>query len=340
MTQEIRNGYMPHGSREAQNRPDNSYASQTSGGKGATMQFARDSAQGARREFDFAGARRKREGRSGDTGRIRSRGRAKIGEVRKEAGRRRRLVEKRRGILLALGVIAMFVLTLLLIYKLLFVVNDITVVGEGIYSAEELVNASGVSVGENLYSFRASSVEKSVTFNCPYIKDVELDRQMPDKVTLSVSEDKPVYYAIVFGEYKLLSEGLRVLESVSSPEELPEGLIRLRLPALAYSVEGRVIKFVNEKRERGIREVLAVTLESVLVEKITTIDLRDQFDITMVCEGKTKLVIGDSERLSHKLKTASKVLEDDMFKTENKIRVDLTTEGKTGVIIDNLMELE
>ncbi|MBR6808538.1 MAG: FtsQ-type POTRA domain-containing protein [Clostridia bacterium] len=272
--------------------------------------------------------------------RISARGKEKLSEARREAGERRKFIKRKRGLVLFLIILVLFVMMMLAVYKLVFVVKNIEITGNGKYSVEELLEASGIGEGVNLYSFRASSVENNITLNCPYIKSVEVDRTMPGDVKITVVEDKAVFYVDVFGEYKILSDNLRVLETLNDTEEVPKGLIKLKLPQIKYAVTGRVITFAGEKRDRDIRDILQNMMNSPLAERVTLVDVRDQFDITMVVDGKFKLVFGDDENVLYKLKTASKVLEDDMFKTDNKVKIDLTTDGKTGVIIDNLMELE
>lgn len=272
--------------------------------------------------------------------RMESKGRERFGEVRRSAGERRRFVKRRRGLLMSLAVLCFSVLVILLIYQFVFVVSDVTVVGEGIYSSETLLEASGVRQGVNLYSFRASTVEKRLTLSCPYIKEVEIDRRVPNNVTITVFEDRPVYYAVIFGEYKILSEGLRVLDSFADKASVPEGLVKLNLPSVSYSISGRVLRLADEKRERGVRDVLATIGASALCTRITMIDLRDQFDMYAVCDSQFKLMLGKEASLEYKLNVAAKVLEDEMFLTDDKLIVDLTTDGKTGVIVDNLMEVE
>ncbi len=267
-------------------------------------------------------------------------GKAKYGEARKAANERRKSVLRRRWFKFALAVTILVLLMMFMVYKLIFVVGDIAVVGEGIYKAEELLEASGISSGMNLYSFRASTVAKNITLRCPYICGVDVNREIPNKVTITVIEDKAMYFAVVFGEYKILSENLRVLETVPSREEVPEGLIKLKLPTLSYSVAGRVVEFANAKRERGIREALSIAMASQIRGKLTMIDLRDPFDVSMVCEGKFKLILGDTSELEYKLKIAGKVLENEMFDTEDKYKIDLTIDGKTGVVPDELIEVE
>ncbi len=266
--------------------------------------------------------------------------REKYGEARREAGERRRAILRRRWILLALASLAVLATLMFFGYKFIFVIKNVTVNGEGIYSAETILEASGVGEGVNLYSFRASTVEKNITLRCPYIGSVDVDRQIPNRMTITVKEDSPRYYAVIFGEYKLLSAKLRVLGEVESAEDLPQGLVKLKLPAVSYSVAGRVIKFADPKRERSVRNVLTVAEESGIKDKLTMIDLRDQFDMSMVCDAKQKLMVGSEDDLEYKLKIAEKILENEMFESDTKYKIDFTVDGKTGVVPDELIEVE
>lgn len=308
-----------------------------------TRQFAADfyDSEGTIRFVNMRSRRKRPEdGGMSNTGRIRSRGKAGLGEARKQAGEKRKNVERRRGLFFGVTILLMFLAIVFLIYKFVFVVNSITVEGTDKYTAEEIIEASGLHTGINLYSFRESTVVKRITLACPYITSVDVKRHVPSKVTLVVVEDVPKYYADIFGEYKILSEGLRVLDTVEDAEQLPGGLIKLKLPSVSYSVEGRVIQFASPQRERGIRDLLTAIIGSDISSRVTAIDISDRFDISVVCDSKYKLILGSAERADMQLKTAAAVLQDEMFTTDNKIRVDLTTDGKTGVVIDNLMDLE
>ncbi len=263
-----------------------------------------------------------------------------VDDARKRASARRKFIERRRGLLLALTIILFTVLFVFGFYKLVFVVRNINVEGNLTYAAEEIIEASGVKKGLNLFSFRASTTDSNVTFGCPYVEHVEVKRSPPGTVTLKVIEDVPSYYADIFGQTVILSDGLRVLDTLAEGEPVPDALIRLKLPAVSYSVEGRLIGFVGEKDERSIRATLEAAAESDLCERITTIDLRDLYNIEASCDGKYLLVFGSSTDIDVKLATAAKVLEDPMFESGNKARINLSDPSKTSAVFDGTVVID
>ena len=284
--------------------------------------------------------RKRDRGQSSDNSeKVARRGKAKVGEARREAEQRKRFIERRRGLVLAVICILLFAAVVGIIYRLVFVVKSINIIGSEHYTKEEIISSAGIAEGINLYSFRASSVVSSITLRCPYISDVTLERRIPSTVNITAEEDTPAYYATIYGEYKLLSAGLRVLETVDA-EEIPEGLLKLKLPTVSYAVAGRRLEFDSEKRDGDINELLKAVRESELADRITVIDLRDRYYVSMICDSKYKLIIGENTDVDSKLRVAAKVLLDEMFSTDNKFRIDLTVRGKTGVVMDNLLDVE
>ena len=263
-----------------------------------------------------------------------------MGEARRQAASRRRFIEHRRGIILAV-LITLFTFGLLFgIYKLAFVVRSVTVTGNETYGEEEIIEASGVRRGINLYSFRASTAEAQISFKCPYVGEVEVKRTVPSSVALTVTEDKAVFYADIFGKIAVLSEWLRVLESSEAENASVEGLIKLKLPGISYAVEGRELRFADSKDEKAVRATLEAVMASALSGRIGSVDMTDTFSITASCDGKYLLVIGNSSDVDVKLKAAAKVLEDEIFSSGNKARLDLTDVTQTSVVFDNTIKLD
>ncbi|MBQ7474682.1 MAG: FtsQ-type POTRA domain-containing protein [Clostridia bacterium] len=299
-----------------------------------TYKVGFDSPEGGRVSGGATFAARPRDGGMND------RKRDDIDDARKKAADRRRFVIRKRGWLLALMVILFTVLLLFLGYKFIFVVRSISVDGSTTYSAEEIIEASGVRFGLNLFSFRASAANSRVTFRCPYVESVKVKRTVPSTVTLTVTEDVPRYTVEIFGEVKIISDGLRVLGTVREGDAVPEGLIRLKLPAVEYSVEGRLLGFADAKDDRAVRTTLEALEDSELSERVSSVDFRNPFGITAACDGKYLLIVGNSTDVDKKLKAASLVLEDQVFSEGTPARIDLSDTTKASVVFDDTISFD
>ena len=226
------------------------------------------------------------------------------------------------------------------VYKLMYVIDTIDVTGVQRYSAEDILAATGVEEGANLYSFSSRLAENAVTLRYPYVQSLDVERQAPSLIRMTVTEDTAVFYAEIYGEIRALSATLRVLDRVGEEEIDELGLIHLRMPAVESAMAGRVITFQEEKHMRQIRESLAQLLSSPLCERITSVDLRNPYNLSMVADKRFLLEFGDTADMGVKMKVANAVLSDDLFKTDVKAQIDLSVTSSTSVILDNQLDLD
>lgn len=265
---------------------------------------------------------------------------AKRLEAYRLAQRRRAMTRLRRGIAVTL-LLALFVtLAGALAYRLFCGIREIRVEGVSRYSPQEIVDAAGLAPDAHLYSFSSRVVQSDVTLRCPYVRTLAVERQAPGTVLFTVEEDTAVFYASLYGEYRVLSGTLRVLDAVEEAQAQEEKLIQLRLPPVREAVAGRVIVFADERFSRQIRQIVGEAAASGLRERITTIDLRRPYNLRMVCDHQYLLDFGNAEDVAVKLRIAEAVLAESVFQTSIRAQIDLSTTSSTSVILDDQIQLE
>lgn len=225
-------------------------------------------------------------------------------------------------------------------YKLIYVIDGVTVTGSQKYSDAQILEASGVQIGDNLYSFKASEAEARVTLRYPYVRQLQVQRTAPSSVLFQITEDTAVYYAEIYGDVYELSDSLRVLNRTDAASARDCGLIRLRLPAVDSAVAGRVLSFSEEKYSMQIRKVLSQLKLTTLMSRITSVDCRNPNYLQIICDEQFRLDFGSLDDIEVKLKIAQAVLEDDLFNTGVKASVDLTSTGATSVVLDDQLEMD
>jgi len=169
-----------------------------------------------------------------------------------------------------------------------FRVSTINVSGNAIYSVEEIIAASGIEKGRNLYELNHALIEKNIILKYPFIKEVELNREIPSTVELVITEDIPAYYTDVYGEYLVLSEDLRVMAIYESREELLSDngeLILIVTPKISTAIVGEPIRFAKDSSETLIKDIIACIENSHINGEVNVIDFSDKFDIVVVCRG-------------------------------------------------------
>ncbi len=259
-----------------------------------------------------------------------------------EAARRTAAKGRRRSILRALAtfllVMCVFVLLLTVIYKFIFVISDISVAGNSRYSSGEITEASGVNTGDNLYSFSSRIAGEKVHLTLPYVKSFEVRRDIPNRITFTVEEYEARFYAYVYGQRCILSDDLTVLELAPGTDRC-EGLCYLSLPSVREAVCGKKLVFRTQLDEEHVYATVESMIRSELADRITALLLENTYALSMECDSKYYLNFGNYSDCDIKLRVASVVLKDEMFKTENKMRIDLTKNSETTVIIDNTLVL-
>ncbi|MGN1410512.1 MAG: cell division protein FtsQ/DivIB, partial [Eubacteriales bacterium] len=273
---------------------------------------------------------------------IEERGRTDEQIAKQRAIARKRFYDHKNTIITALVVVIVLAVFVVTAYKLVFVIDTFSASGSGIYDESEILASSGISLGDNLYSFDKETVSADITFRCPYIKSAEITRTLPRSVSIALEDDSELYFADIWGEYVILSPSLRVLGTIDRGQAREKGLIELVLPAVSYSVSGRAVEFVSARDERFIRNILTEVMSSELFAGgiIDKIDLSDEYAITMQAQSKYILKFGSETDCDLKLRMAYRTIDKLAEENTSPAKIDLTTVGEASVRFDMQLELD
>jgi len=245
--------------------------------------------------------------------------------AKRQAIARKKFTENRHALITAFLLLLVTVLFIGFVYFAFFVIADVEVEGSELYPADEVVEAAGFAVGDNLYSFHAGQAEELILFHCPGIRTAQISRTVPNAVDIVLTDDVPVYYADIYGDLAVLSSGLRVLGFTDEETAEADGLTKLVLPAVSGSVAGRVVSFTQERDERYVRSVLAAAEASALYTegRIDKIDVSDGHNVKVICDGMYILQLGSEKDTDLKLRMAYKTIGDSSFDRAIPARIDL-----------------
>ncbi len=257
----------------------------------------------------------------------------------KRALRGRKLRKIRDAVISVVLIIAVVAVLFTVVYRLMFVISDIKVEGAVIYTNEEIIAASGISEGDHLYSFRNSAAEKMIILRCPAVGSVTVDKVAPSTVNLYVTEEPITFYADFYGEYREMSENLRVLYATNREKARENGLIYLRLPTASKAYSGKTAEYSGIRNDSYIYDVTKAIRGSELRDRIKGIDLRNKYAITLNCDGRYRIDLGDSMGLGTKLKIVAGVLEDPMFTADTKATIDVSDMTAASVITDANLDM-
>ena len=71
---------------------------------------------------------------------------------------------------------------------LFFKVDTITVTGNSRYTANQIIEASGIETGDNMFFLNKYHASERITAALPYVETVRISRQLPDTLVVTVTE--------------------------------------------------------------------------------------------------------------------------------------------------------
>ncbi|MBQ2697046.1 MAG: FtsQ-type POTRA domain-containing protein, partial [Clostridia bacterium] len=196
---------------------------------------------------------------------------------RKKAARRRL---RRRLLLLALLALLIGSSALLVYGVKSLPVRLIEVEGDSPYSEGVLLETAALSTGQPLLTLPVQRMERSLLTALPWLREVDIDRRLPDRVILRVTPEQPVLRAESAGEEYLVTAEDKIL---GQAEEMPDAD---RLPLLLGDFTGvqiaEKLTFAEENDSGIYVDIFAALQDNNLLEDTRRIDLRSLAPVIVV----------------------------------------------------------
>ncbi len=258
-------------------------------------------------------------------------------ELRREHMERQRAVKRRRRILAYCVIIfILLVIFTILAFTVFLRIGQINISGKTNYTREEIIEASGLEVGDQLYLFSTDKAEKRITESLPYIEKAEITRKISGKVSVSVTAAK-AQYVMAYGEkYAVLGDDGKVL-GITDKAKIKGKTLVITGAALKNATPGeKTLQFSDEKDDK--RET-AETFEKILnvinttgLKDIVEINMTKKNNITMNYQNRIVLKFGSVDKLESKAKLAVKALEkENNISFDQKGTLDLRVVNKEAV---------
>ena len=240
----------------------------------------------------------------------------------------------RNRFLLQLGIVAAVVLAVFFSLFLFFKVSNIAVAnqgsgsthinvtGNGRYSAQTIVDASGIHQGDGLMSLNKAQISSRIITKLPYVKSVRIGIKLPGTVNIEIEELDVVYaiaeadgsWWLVTSEGKLVEKtdaavaseytkilgveldqpvaGRQAVAKEQAPEEtLPEG-------------ETQPVTISNAQRLQTALTIAQYLEDQDVMGEVVSIETGDMGSIKLQYGQRFQIQLGDSTQLSYKIEMA------------------------------------
>lgn len=210
----------------------------------------------------------------------------------------------------------------------LFNINEIRVGGEAAeYTVEQVVEASGVSMGDNLIRLNSDEAEKSITDNLLYIESAEVHRDFPSALVINVKSCIPSFNISYEMGTLLVSEKGKILENTGLRDEsLPVfygfspainalgDIVTKEVPKEDIEVNDAEMSNTEQvvhEYEQGrkiVEEFMSIMSSKGAENNIVSVDLTDRSNIIVTFKDGNVFKMGNRSDLAYKLSLAERVI--------------------------------
>lgn len=210
----------------------------------------------------------------------------------------------------------------------LFDLRTITVQGDTRYTAQQVIEASGVVTGVNLMRLNTRKAKAAIESQLPYAETVTISKKFPFDLVIKVME--PTMQAAVQGEgqFTIISGSGKVLGTTDAAEGMPvfEGLTM---------TEGENGPTVSDPEMLARLFAIHQAIEEQGLADVTLIRSLSATESAFVYQGRVTVYIGSTEELAYKLRFAVYLLQNEI-RADEYGQLDASDPGKGSFNPDNV----
>ena len=247
-------------------------------------------------------------------------GRSRYATPQRRADTRKR--RRRRALLLfyIFTFVAVIAAAVVISLTVLFKIDSIQVTGTSRYSAEEIIKASDIQKGDNLFLADVKDASTSIQQKLPYIGTAKVTRRLPAKISIEVKEEAisgAIQYA---GKYAVVSITGKVLELAA---KMPENCPSIKGLTLSKAELGKSIVYKDTSTENVFKELTTAICDNKL-EKVTAIDVSSPSKIIIVYDNRLTMNLGLPSDFDYKIRFAKGILDEGKIKDTEKGTLNLS----------------
>lgn len=221
--------------------------------------------------------------------------------------------------------LTVFSIAVLIILSLtvFFNIRSFSVKGNERYTEKQIIEASGIREGKNLFRLNKFKIADALETKLPYLGHVHIYRKLPTTLCFEVEETRAAFAAFQSGKYIILDDQMKVLETVT---ELPEGVAYLIGDTVKEPKAGYTAVFAGEGTDTVWQALIPVLRDNIGLDKISAVDLSDRYNLRLYYDhDRIKILLGNADELVQKIKMAQGAIEKNGL-TET-ARIDVTNSG-------------
>ena len=207
-------------------------------------------------------------------------------------------------------IIVIVIVFIILANTVLFKCTRINVSGNVKYTSDEIIEKSGLQIGENLLKINVTDARDNIVASLAYIDDAEVKKSFPTNINITVTEAEKAYCISEGGVTAAISRKGKILEHCEAGD-LP--IVKGFEPESLET--GRWLKSKTEGKTE-LPESIFKAADKTSLKNITEIDITDKFSIKVVVENRVILNLGSADEIESKFLVAVELINNQLGKDE------------------------
>ena len=198
--------------------------------------------------------------------------------------------------------------------SIFFKVSSVQVTGNSYYSAQQVIDASGIQQGDNLMALSKATVSGRICQELPYVRSVQIRKNLPNEIILSV-EETSVAYAVKdnAGVYWLITSEGKIIGKAENGDV--GGYVLVTGFVIQNPVPGESMKAAGSEQLEAVQHQLDLTCNLLTAleqcdfgDKIVSVDVPSDYNVSCWYGDQFKVIFGDTEDFSYKLRYLAGVI--------------------------------
>lgn len=216
---------------------------------------------------------------------------------RKQIAAKRRKKRKQRIIRFFVGFIILSItVALLLGLTVLFPITSVSASGSNVYTNTQIIEASGITVGENVFMSGGLGADNKITKKLPYIKTASIKRSFSGNIDITVTDTVAEICYYSQREYYLCDADNKILEKISIA---PKDVLEIRLSDKINGETGEYIDF-SSSEDRFLADKIFSAFKAYDID-VQIIDISDDLNIRVLADNRLVLLFGTKSEFEGKL---------------------------------------
>lgn len=214
-----------------------------------------------------------------------------------QTAQKRRKKRRQKAIRAFIGfVVILLAVAIILSLTVLFPITSVAADGSGIYTSTQIIDASGITVGENVFISGGINADTKITKKLPYIKTASVKRNFSGNIEITVTDTIAEICYFSKEQYYLCDADNKILEKLTSA---PENVLQIRLSDKINGETGEYIDF-SSSEDRFLADKIFNAFKSYDID-VQLIDISDDLNIKVLVDNRLVLLFGTKSEFDGKI---------------------------------------